>query len=109
MTHDLVTLIHWLHIVVWIAAVCATLFPIIYAFSPWFSTVLGRVLMLQSVSFALALDVTLLFAYWHPDDILIIFWTDVMVFTLIAISTVALTFMLLRTNYGKYRLIKLES
>lgn len=103
MTHDIHTLLHWLRVVLIVAAICATLFPILYLFSHWWSTMLGRLLMLQGVAFALALDVTCLFTYWRPTDILVEFWIDVIVFTLIAVATASLTVMMIRANYKKLR------
>lgn len=98
MTRDVETLTNWIHACLIVAAFFTTLFPVIYLMFPWYTTRLGRLLMLQAVSFAIALDLTLLFAFWEPGDFLIIFWTNALVFTLIAISTGLLTAMLWKTN-----------
>jgi len=101
MNHDISNLVHWLHVFVIIAAVCATAFVILYAFLPWYASPLGRMLMLLSFSYALAIDMTCLFFYWHPSDILVEFWIDVIVFALIAIASTALIIMLVRAIVGR--------
>lgn len=99
MTHDIQSLAHWLRVCLLIAAACTTVFPILYSFSKWHVSALGRILMFQAVSFAFTLDVTALFQYWHPHDILVIFWVEAIAFTLIAISTALLIVMLCYINY----------
>lgn len=101
MTRDIETLTKLIQICLVIAAFCASSFPVLYAFFPWRSTMLGRLLMLQSISFAVALDLTLLFQFWFPKDILVIFWVNALVFLLIAVATAALTVMLWMTNHPK--------
>lgn len=105
MPEDIENLMHVLHFFLWVAAVCATIFPIAYAIVPWFRSALGRALMLQSVSLALALDVTLFFQYWnpYPEHILIAFWVNVVVFGMIAVATSYLTFLLLRLHLTRTR------
>lgn len=83
----------------WIAAVCTTSFPILYAFSPWYRTPLGRVVMLQAGAFALALDVTLLHNYWIPEDQFHIFLINAAVFGVIALATGSMTYLLWKANY----------
>lgn len=86
-----------------IAAFCTTAFPALYLLFPWKSTLLGKLLMLQGVAFALAMDATLLFWFWVPDNIQLILWLNVFVFGLIAVATGALTVTLCRTNQIKDR------
>lgn len=101
MTRDLETLQHWLLIFLWVASVCTTLFPVLWAFSRWWTTLVGRLLMLQSLALALAVDLTLAFQYIEvgPDDLLMIFWLNAVVFGLIALASVLLTFAMIRLNY----------
>jgi len=101
MTTDVDVLMNWIQACLAIAAVFTTAFPFLYLFSPWYSTKLGRLLMLQAVAFALAIDMTLLFQFWVPVNVLIIFWMNAFVFFLIAIATGALTIMLWHTNHKK--------
>lgn len=99
MTHDIDTLTHWTNIFIWIAAICATSFPILYMFSPWYKTQIGKVMMLQSAAFALAIDVTLLSRYWRPKDVVILFWMNAVVFGLLAFATASMTYLLWQSNY----------
>lgn len=101
MTHDLETLMHWLKGFLIVAAICTTLFPLVWAFSPWWSTAVGRLVMLQSVAFALAIDATLYFQVVEidMDHILTIFWVQAVIFGLIALASVSLTYTVIRMNY----------
>lgn len=101
MTHDLETLENWLQICLIVAAVCTTVFPLIWLFSPWWRTPVGRLLMLQSVAFAAAIDLTAYFQFWPPslDHILFIFWTQAIIFGLVAFASVWLTVLMIRMNY----------
>ena len=104
MTRDIEVLEMIIVIDVVIAAFFTTAFPILYLFSEWNKSKLGKILMLQGVAFALAVDLTLLFAFWTPKDILVQFWVSAFVFTFIAFATGALCWMLWRTNHGKCQL-----
>lgn len=50
--------------------------------------------MLQALSFAAAIDLTALFAFWTPKSILVLFWVNAIVFTGISISTSALAWVM---------------
>jgi hypothetical protein len=99
MTRDIDTLFRWIKCVLSVAAFFTTAFPVLWLFSKWNSTEAGRLLMFQTTSFALVLDCTLLFQFWTPNDILVIFWVNVILFSLIAFSSGALLFMLWTYNY----------
>lgn len=86
MTQDVDVLITWLMVVIVIAALAATTVPILYSFFPWRQYKVGRLFMFQSVSFAAAVDLTVLFQFWVPN-ILVLFWINALVFTAIAAST----------------------
>lgn len=101
MTRDIDTLVRYLLVVVFIAAICSTAVPILYSTGPWRAKLLGRLFMLQAVSFAAAVDVTVLFQFWHPKDILWVFWIEAIIFTMIAVSTSALAWMSWRVNHPK--------
>lgn len=107
MTRDIEVLRAWLLVVVVIAAVGATSVPIIYSFSAWWVRPIGRVLMLQSVAFAGAMDTTVIFAFWMPADILVLFWVQALIFTGIAVSTIALAKGIWRLNHPQTRSFKL--
>lgn len=99
MTQDIEVLQFWLRIVCVIACVTTTAVPVIYAFAPWRTRLFGRLFMLQAVSFAAAIDLITLFAFWRPDNILIVFWVEVIVISGIAVSTLLLTVMMWVTAY----------
>lgn len=99
MSEDIHALNHVANVFLWLAAISATLFPIIYVFSPWYKTDLGRVVMLQAFAFAVALDVTLVFSYWKPGDVLFVHWVEVIVFGMIALATSSMTYLLWKLNY----------
>ena len=99
MTHDIHVLMAWIIGCLTIAALCTTAFPILYAFFPWRSTLLGKLLMLQGVAFALVMDLTVLFQFWAPSNILVLFWVNAAGFSLVAIATASLTVMLWRKNH----------
>jgi type IV secretory pathway TraG/TraD family ATPase VirD4 len=101
MTRDVAVLQQYIRIVVVIAAICTTSVPIIYAFSRWYKSLLGQLFMLQSVSFAAAMDLTTVFMYWKPKDILIVFWADVLVLTGIAVSTLLLAVLIFTMNHPR--------
>jgi hypothetical protein len=107
MTRDADVLRAWLLVVVVIAAMGATAVPIIYSFLPWTRHRIGPPFMLQAVSLAGALDMTVLFAFWRPDDILVLFWVQVLVFTAIAVSTSTLVWVTIRMRYPNRKRIRM--
>ena len=106
MTRDIEVLRAWLLVVVIVAAVGATAVPILYSFLPWRKHRIGPPFMLQAVAFAGALDLSVLFAFWRPKDVLIIFWVQALVFTAIAISTTTLVWVTIRLRYPNRRTFK---
>jgi hypothetical protein len=101
MTKDIHVLTAWIKYATIVAAICTTSVPIIYSFSPWWTSRLGLLFMFQAVSFAVALDLSAMFFIWHPSDILIIFWTDAIVLTAISVSTSLLAIFILGMNHPK--------
>lgn len=87
MNEDIAALVVWILICATVAAICTTAVPILYAFFPWRTRRLGQLFMLQAVSFAVAMDATVIFTLWTPKSILVLFWINAIVFTAIAIST----------------------
>lgn len=94
MTHDIHTLVAWIRVVALITSTCTTMVPILYLFFPWRTRLIGRIFMLQALSFAAVIDLSTLFSYWHPDNILLVFWADAIVLTAVAVSTFAFTVLL---------------
>ena len=107
MTRDIEVLRAWLLIVVIIAAIGATAVPILYSFLPWRKHKIGPPFMLKAITMAAALDMTVLFAFWTPSDILVLFWIEAVVFTGIAISTTTLVWVTIRLRYPTKRTFKL--
>lgn len=94
MPEDIETLRLWIRIVLIITAICTTSVPVLYAFSPWRSRLFGRLFMLQAISFAVAMDLSVLLSFWQPKNILIIFWINAIILSGIAASTAALAVMM---------------
>ncbi len=57
--------------------------------------------MLQSLSFAVILDMTVVFNVWHVRNVLVIFWTGMALYSAIAISTASLGYYILRLNHPR--------
>lgn len=102
MTEDIEVLTKIIQICLYVAAFFVTAFPVLYAFSPWYSTKLGRLLMLQAIAFASAVDLTALFQFWQPKSVLVYFWIETLTFIFIAIASGLLTWGLWRTNHSKW-------
>jgi len=107
MTRDVEVLRAWLLVVVIIAAIGATAVPILYSILPWRTHRIGPPFMLKSITMAAALDMTVVFAFWTPRDILVMFWIEAIVFTAIAISTTTLVWVTIRMRYPERRTFKL--
>lgn len=95
MTHDVEVLQRWLQIAVVIAAIGATSVPFTYSFFPWRTRPTGRVLMFKAIAFAAAMDVTVLFSFWTPNDILVVFWINIIILAGIATSTMSFSILML--------------
>ena len=99
MTHDVQVLRTWIQICLIIAAVCTTVFPLLFACSPWYKSSLGRAIMLRSVAFALIIDLTAVFQFWQTDNIMLLFWVNAVSFSLVTIASIILTWQLWERNY----------
>lgn len=105
MTRDITVLRTWILIVAIIAALGTNAVPIIYFLTPWRQRVLGRLFMFQSLAFATAMNLSVIFTVWRPEDILVIFWVNAIVLTTIAMTTSALAWMIwqLKRTKGTYK------
>lgn len=83
-------LLMWIRVGTVIASICTTAIPILYGFFPWRSSLWGKLFMLESVSFAIAMDTTTFFAFFRPKNLFIVYLIDAGFVTLIAVSTFAL-------------------
>lgn len=103
MTHDIGVLTRWIQACMIIAAFFTTAFPFLYAFFPWRSTRLGRVLMLQGIAFATVLDMTVLFQFWEPSNVFVIFWVEALGFAFIACTTGWFSWLMVLANRKRRR------
>lgn len=102
MPHDIEDLKRWIQICLIVAGLCATAIPVLYAFSTWNRSWLGRSFMAYTITIAVVLDVTAVFQFWHPTDIEALFWVNATSFTLITVTSIMLALVLLYENHGKW-------
>ena len=107
MTRDIETLRAYLRVIVVVVALCATSVPVVYSFSPWRSKPLGMLIMWLTVTLAVAVDVNILFMVWIPRDILVLFWINAIVLSMIGASTASLTFYIWKVNHIRKRVFYL--
>ena len=88
------------------AAITTTSFPILYSFSPWYKSHLGRAFMAQAIAFSVAIDLTLLFKFWLPKDLDSKLMITIAAFMLVGIASLGLTAMMYRMNYVRFRATK---
>src|SRR6478736_7548462 len=91
----------WIHVAIYVAAASTSMVPILYSFSRWRSRIIGQLFMFQAMSFAFAIDLTLLLTVWQPKNIQIDFWLQMMSLTAISVSTIALSFKMWSLNHPK--------
>lgn len=78
-----------------VAALTVTSFPVLYAFSPWYRRPLGRAVMLQAVTLMLAIWLKFTLTFFLADGPRgFLLWTNVFVLIMITIATGALTYLL---------------
>lgn len=106
MSPDVADLLFWIRVGLWVAAICTTSFPLLYLFSPWYGSKIGRALMLQGIAFAVTVDITLLFQYWETENLMLIFAINLFAISFIATASAALTVMLWVSNYKRRQRIK---
>ena len=84
-------------VVLVIAAITTTLFPALYAFVPWWRSMLGRSMMAQSLALALILDLSVLFQFFiTPSSQMFLLWLNIVILVIIAITSACLCFVQLR-------------
>jgi hypothetical protein len=98
MTHDVQTLRQWLFVVVVIAGVGATSVPLLYAFTGWRTSRLGKLFMFKSLAFATLVDTFVLFKFWKPN-IYVIALVYTIVFAAIATFSVGMSLYIFRANW----------
>lgn len=105
MNADIEVLRFWIRVVGIIAMLGSISFPVIYAFSPWKKTPLGKIMMLLGVTLAFALVMSMAFSFWRPTNILIVFWVNAAMLTAIAISTSSLSWQVWKLNYARKKIV----
>jgi hypothetical protein len=98
---DMSTVILWIRIFTVAAAICTTSVPIIYAFYPWRTRWLGRFFMGQACAFAFALDITVVFSFWRPKNIMIIFFVDMLLLLNIMVTTTGMAVFIWKLNHPR--------
>ena len=94
---DLQTAMNVGKVVLVIAAITTTLFPILYAFAPWWRSFLGRSVMAQSLALGIILDLSVLFQFFlTPSSLLFITWLNIVILVVIAVTSGCLSIIQLR-------------
>ncbi len=107
MPRDIQTVIHIIRIFLVITAVCVTSFPLLYLFSPWYRSNLGRAMMIQSVSVAFAVDISVVRSYWATEwSLTAILIVNVLTLSFISVASLFLTLMLFHYNFKPSEEIK---
>jgi hypothetical protein len=100
MSLDLKTARDIADVVLVVAAICTTAFPVLYLPSPWYKSHLGRAVMIQSASLAFAIDISLLLRVWKfTDDLATLLTINIVLLALISIGSIYLTVALLYYNF----------
>lgn len=83
-----------------IAAICTTAFCVLYAFSPWYRSHLGRAVMIQTASVASAMDISVFFIYKaRPTNLLTALIINVGILAFISIGSLYLIGALFYYNF----------
>jgi hypothetical protein len=109
MPKDLETAIGIIKICLVITGVCVTIFPILYAMSPWYRSHLGRAMMIQSLSVAFAIDISVIRSYWLRDiDLTTFFILNVAILAFISVASIYLTMALVYYNFMETKEIQMS-
>lgn len=101
MPNDVHTLQSIFRVVIVIAAVLVTIFPLLYGlFSPWYRSHLGRAVMLEALSVAFAIDISAYAQFFRTTtNARNIFWINVGFLIVISLASLYLTAALLYYNF----------
>lgn len=103
MPSDVQTVLYWSRVFLIIAAISVTAFPLLYAFSPWYRSRLGRAVMLQSVSVALAVDLSAIFQFKEITNLHVVLMINIGVLAFISVTSLYLTATLLYYNFKPHK------
>lgn len=100
MPRDVHTLLTVIRVVLIIAALAVTIFPLLYGFiAPWYKSHLGRAVMLEALSVAFAIDITAYAQFFRTSkNIWFIFWINLMFLVFISLASLYLTAALVYYN-----------
>jgi len=94
-TRDMETAVIIGRLLLIVATISTTSFPVLYAFSPWYKAPLGRAVMMQAVTLALAIWLKFVLTFFIAEGPRVfLLWTNVVVLILITIATSSLTYLL---------------
>ena len=108
MPENLDVLLFWYRVVLVICSITTTAVPILYALTPWRTRLFGKLFMAQAIYFAVAIDVSTIFAFWKPKSILIVFWVNISFMGAIAISTSAIALTIFVIPFRVRRKVKAD-
>lgn len=91
------------NVVVVLATLTAITFPVMYAFSTWNRSFIGRFLMADSIAYALLMSLTTFFRFWQPMDPQMVRTIYLIAFVGILITNVALLYGLWCVNFHPKR------
>jgi len=103
MSQDIETLRMWIRFLTVFTMVAVTSFPVVYAFTPWRSRPLGRILMFLGISYAFAFNITTLFSFWRPKNLLWMFGLYTVMLLFIAFASILLTGWVWKLNRPFFR------
>lgn len=81
------------------AAVCTTLFPVLYLFSKWNMYAQGRALMIKASFTAIALDLTFILHIWPLENLDVVLAGASLIFLAMGFASVYLSTVMINTNY----------
>jgi hypothetical protein len=103
-TRDMETAVIVGRILLIVATITTTSFPVLYAFSPWHKRPLGRAFMLEALTVAFAIWLKFILTFFLADGPrTILLWMNVIILGLIIIFTSALTILLWRIRSAAKR------
>lgn len=109
MAENLDLLMFWYRVVCVVCSITTTAVPVLYAFTPWRTRLFGKLFMVQAISFAVAMDMSTLFAFWQPSNILIVFWVSIAMLSAIGFSTAGLAVMMIVIPFRVRRQVRNDS
>lgn len=104
MSSDIETIRQWTRVILTITAICVSVFPLLYLFSPWYKSQLGRAMMLQSLSIAFAVDFSAVYQYWaFTENLKVLVTIRLFMFVFVGAASIYLTTMLIHLNFKTHK------